>query len=833
MSELPTLLRSGFIIPPDGSSDKQKEIIKNSISIDYILRIVADMVPHDTGTIKVTPQSFGDRCIVLKSDTGSGKSTVLPVALYNSFFEYTRKNIIVTQPRILTAVDIPATIVPFNPILKLGLNIGYNTGTFKLPLQDKGIIFSTVGILTQELIMNTAEEFMDKYQFIVIDEIHEREIDVDRCLYLLKKLLQSNYKNPACPLLILMSATFDESVFIKYFEVPTSNYIQVVGKTFPITATFTNYSISNYVQYATLQAQKIHLDNIADFELGDICDIIIFVQDSGIGKKIYDAMHLFNAHILSSSTATINAYRDTVTTQLTSLLKTGGANQKYDYVLPILLDTASFSKGGLEYQNLFSSLDIISTPIWKVTSIDGVASINTTSEPINRVVASRRIIIATNLAETGVTIPTLKYCIDTGMQLSAEFYPEYGCFALVSKNVSHGSAMQRRGRVGRKAPGFWYPCYTEQTFAALPVVKMASVIISDTTELLLTILINEKDVTIEQEYHAARIKDHVALGMFHMHDLHLKLASNWYTLKNKYKTNIAGIDFIELPSVQSLQYSVEKLHVLGFLDDNYDITLPGYFANKFRFISLDSRRMIMCGYHHGANILDLITIAAFVQISKRKIFAKTFTMANFLKTNTTQFTFYNAVVIADDFINCVFVYNLLQHYIDTNVQKNITLNKIREFCLQHGLLYDGLLKVIDARDTLIENMIDIGLDPYYNGLGLKSYNLNTLMQRSLPDGLNEIKKIKQCLYDGYRCNLLVRGKEYTYVSQLRGVHIVVKSPLVKDLHLMPDSILPKYIVVDTYNLSQKYKQSQFEFISQGYVSVLDGYVSVDKLFTNY
>lgn len=834
MSSLPTLLRKGFVIPPQDSSDKQKELIKNTISIDYILRIISDMIPSEPGgSIKKSPQKFGDKFVILKSDTGSGKSTVLPPVLYNTFFERSRKNIIVTQPRILTAIDIPSTIIPFNPNLILGKNISFSTGPFKYEMQDKGIIFSTIGVLSQDLIMNTDEDFMKKYQFIIIDEIHERDIETDKCLYLLKKLIMSNYRNVACPLVILMSATFDEHIFINYFEIPKENFIQVIGSTFPIEINFTDFSVMNYIKYATLKAQKIHMDNFADFESSSESarDIIIFVKDSSTGKKIYNDMHLFNANILAKSDDVIEKYKDLTNYNLDRLLKSGGALEKKYYILPILLDTKSFSQGGLEYQNLFSNLDIISTPIWKVFGDDTDAKINMDMEPIKHVTSSRRVIIATNLAETGVTIPTLKYCIDTGYQLSSEFYPEYGCYALISKNISHGSAVQRKGRVGRKNLGYWYPCYTETTFNALPKVHLANIIINDTTDTLLSILIREKNVTIVQEYYQARIKDHQALGMFQMHKKHLTLGENWYTIKNEFKTNISAIDFIELPSVQSLSYSIEKLHILGFMDDNYDITVPGFFANKFRFISLDSRKMILSGYHFGANILDLITIAAFVQVTKRKIFGKLFKLDNFLKLNDTEFTFYNKIIIADDFINCILIYNLIQKFIDTNIKNSITLDKIQNFCTQNEILFDGLIQLIEIRDVLIENMVDIGLDPHYNQLHIVNYNLNNILIKSLSDGLSEIKKIKQCLYEGYKCNHFIHVNNNIYISSLRGVQITVKSDLVMDYHSTVDSHNPQNIIMDTYSLSQKFNQMQFQFMADGFVSVLDGFVNIDKTFS--
>jgi HrpA-like RNA helicase len=810
--KLPTLLRSGFVIPPNDISNRDKEIINKTVSVDYILKILADMIPMTPrGSIKNAPQKPGDKYIVLKADTGSGKSTVLPAKLYTTLFERTRKNIIVTQPRILTAMDIPSTITPFNPTLTLGQNIGYNTGPFKLKLSEKGIIFSTIGVLSEELIMNTDEEFMKKYQFIIIDEIHERDLETDKCLYLLKKLITANYKNAECPLIILMSATFNENIFLQYFDIPIKNYIQVIGSTFPIEVNFPEFSIINYIKYASLKAQKLHLDNFADLtDDNEFKDIIIFVKDSGIGKKIYDDMHLFNSNILTKSDQEIKAYNKFLGSELETLYK-GGSMEKNHYILPILLDTRSFSSGGLEYQNLFSNLNIISTPLWKVTMIENIASINMTEEPINHVTPSRRVIIATNLAETGVTISTLKYCIDTGYHLSSEFYPEYGCVALISKNVSRGSAIQRKGRVGRKSPGSWYPCYTKATFDALPSEQLANVLVNDTTDTLLSILIKEKNVTIEQEYYASRIKDHDALGMFQMHKMPLRLGENWHSIKNEFPTNIAAIDFIELPSIQSLNHSIEKLHVLGFIDDNYDITVPGFYANKFRFISLDSRKMILSGYYYGANVLDLITLAAFIHISKRKIFTKKFKISDFSGPGSNFDP-------SDDFINCIFVYNIYQKFIENLKKTDLSLDKIRKYCTDNEIIFTGLIQVIETRDIIIENMIDIGLDPYYNGLDIPKYNLN-----GIKDKKDEIQKLKNCIYNGYRCNLLANENKI-YLSQMKGIQIKVKSAIIADL--------PKYIVVDSYSLSQKFGSEQYEFIADGFVSALDKLI-IDAKFYLY
>lgn len=838
----PTLLRKNFIKPPDTASVKEINIIKNTISVDYIINQLTNKLPVTAHSyIKDTPRYFGDKVIVIKADTGSGKSTVLPVKLYEAFFPRTQKNIIITQPRVLTAKENPKEMVKYYKNLKLGQNIGYNTGPLKLPPNEKGILFCTVGILTEELIAKTDEEFMQKYQFVIIDEVHDRDINIDRCLFLMKKLLIANYTSPECPLLLLMSATFDESIFMRYFEVPAQNYMQVIGKTFPIASNFPAYSVSNYIKYASIKSQEIHLSNLDELDPSSAGnslyrDIIIFVTDKGVGKKIYDELHIFNSGVLTQPLDIIMKYKDKISNDIENLYKKlGGAVDKSKrkdepnyHILPIVLDTVNFSAGGLEYQNLFSKLEVLNTPIWELNEFGGI-DMNT--EPIKYVTPTRRIIIATNVAETGITIETLKYCLDTGYQRSAEFYPDYNCASLISKNISYGSAIQRKGRVGRKSPGNFYTCYTADTFNALPKDKLASILTSDTTQTLLTLLIKEKNVEILPETSINKIENNKMENIFQKHR---DVDNSWYYTKNETSTNISAIDFIELPSIQSLSHSVEQLHILGFIDNNYDVTTLGFYANKFKMIGLESIKLIMSGYCYGANILDLITIVSFINITKRRIFGKNFILENFMKLNDTEFAFYNQILIADDFINCIFIWNMLQKYINKNIDHNggLKIEKITEWCIENNILFDGLVKLIDIRDGIIDNMINIGLNPYYNSLGLikNEYNLNNILINSLHDGLIEVKKIKQSIYEGYKLQTLVHS-ELRYISLFKNIPVRVKSAVVIPLdENLVEQVYPKYIVCDSYMLSQKFGKPFYEFAAEGFISVMDNFVDIDLKF---
>jgi HrpA-like RNA helicase len=805
---MPTLLEKGYIVPPDDMSEREKEVLKNTVSIDYLISFISDRVKP----AKIAPTGLGSRLIVLKSGTGTGKSTVLPPYLYKTFVERLRKGIVITQPRVYNAVDIPNSIVQYNKFMALDKNIGYSTKLLKRPPKERGILFCTVGVLTQQLLNNTDEEFMKRTAFVMIDEVHERDIETDTCLYLMKKLLSRQWNNPECPFLIVTSATFDETIFMEYFNVPKSNYISVVGSSFPIENNYLSYSVSNYVQYAAMYAQRLHLDNLDDLkEKNPIRDIIIFVDGAGVGKKIYNLLLKFNSEVLDADEKKINAYSSQLSERMNALHKSGGG-RKY-YVLPIMLDKASFTACGIEYQNTFAPrLDLLTVPIWKKPKFNV-----DTDKPDKFVTPSRRIIIATNMAETGVTIDTLKYCIDTGFHFATEFHPYSGCTAMFTRPITRGMATQRRGRVGRMGPGVWHPEYTEEVYEGLQSDQFSQIILTDTTEVILSNLIKEKNVQLmiapkedEDTFMTNKLTDH-----------------SRYKLVNELETNLSALNLIEMPSIGALGFSIEKLHILGYIDDNYDVTAFGLYSIQIRFLSLELKRMLLAGYHYGADILDLITIAAFVYISKRKVFDKKFKAPNFLKIDDNKFRYIRDVVIADDFINCIFIWNMFQKFLSRD--ETIYIEELNEWLTEKGLIFDGFNEVIAMRDNIIENFVNMGLDPYKNR---GATNLNKTLKASLYEGLEHIYRLKQCIYEGYKCNLL-QNKKGQYVSSLYNITVSVDSKLTNNLNpQIARQEKPNNILVDAYAFTTPMGSQQYGYICDNttFVSVLDNYINIDEGF---
>jgi HrpA-like RNA helicase len=834
---LPTLLRPGSIVSHINKPNKE-----SIIAIDYIMEYIGDRCAIKGKKPKIPPNELGDKVIILRSGTGSGKSTTIAPELYLRFHDKVGRNIAITQPRVLTAIDIPRDIVgiPTFSTLKLEKNIGFQTGDFSRLPSESGIIFMTIGILMNQLVTMEADQFMNKYSFIIIDEVHDRDVNNDATQFLLKKFLYENWKNPACPMVILMSATFDPSIFMDYYECSKDQFIDVKGETFPIEEFYPKYDVSNYLTYAYEKAIELHLSNPADFpSFSDDkpsdgykpSDIIIFVKGKKDGKELLEKFNTFNT----------NQYM----------------TKSNLYVSPILLTGETFHKGGTEYINTFSGIYYIKVPVetTRKSEIADKSHPQLMQEPSNSIIVAentqngepaiieggapkstkmskkhekvgktilitplRKIFIATNIAETGVTIDTLKYCIDTGYVTSSEFNPDVGCKILLGKNVTKGMAIQRRGRVGRKSPGNWFPCYTQDVFESLPIEQFSQILTSDITQILLNIFCRETGAQIVD---IATVEEHdIKCGnVFRMYKIS---TPSWFKLDFDKKLDISQLDFLESPSASSLQYSIEKLYGLGFLTSKYDITLFGYLASKFQKISIESIKMILSGYHYGANILDLITIAS--ALFADRLTERDYVYRNPLKLKELEAIFYNKVIFADEFIDKIFLWNEFENETKKLINSKYTMSDLKLWCESNKINYYTLGKMIAIRDEIIENMLKIGLNPYYNGLNLRpgTYNLTDILKDNLEDGLNEITKIKKCIFEGFKFNLITSSHPGKYSLFYKQIPITLFSKLVKP-YKENQSELPKKIIISQLNLiPTRMNPTVYTLANQGLTSVLDG-----------
>jgi HrpA-like RNA helicase len=280
---------------------------------------------------------------------------------------------------------------------------------------------------------------------------------------------------------------------------------------------------------------------------------------------------------------------------------------------------------------------------------------------INGKIPKRKVLISTPAAETSITIDSLRYVIDTGFHNDVATHPN-GFRTIIRKPITQDMAKQRRGRVGRVRVGLWYPIYTEDDYNSLQTTTLPEIITRDISKMLLSIIAKD--------------------GKF----------------------NIETLDMMDKPPGDNIHTALEKLYALHAIYPDTSISEIGIHINRFRKIRIECGKMILAGYHYGANIIDLITIVAMLETSE--ILGRKYKKREILSSE------YMDYFVADSFIDLLFLFNeFTQH--STNVRK------ATQFCIDNYISYDKMLNVIEARDSIIEDMVlYIGFSPLYNGYNL-------------------------------------------------------------------------------------------------------------------
>jgi len=306
------------------------------------------------------------RTVIIVGETGSGKSTQIPQYLAEAgWVEENKKGIVITEPRRIAAVTL-ATRVADEQQVKLGHNIGYAIRFDDCTSNKTDIKFVTEGVLLSEMM---TDPLLSKYNVIMVDEVHERNVNTDICLGLLKKI-QAKRQDLR---LIISSATVDAEMLKKFFsdrdkEEDNLVYIMSIeGRHYPIEIFYTKSPIADYV--------KGTIDVILQLHLGEEDgDILAFLTGQEEVEQVVKE--------------TINRLRQ---------LRDQGL-KKYLQVLP-----------------LYSALP-------------AVEQMKVFEAKPNR--HTRRVVVATNIAETSVSIEGIVYVIDCGFVKLNMCDPNTGTYSL-------------------------------------------------------------------------------------------------------------------------------------------------------------------------------------------------------------------------------------------------------------------------------------------------------------------------------------------------------------------------------------------------------------------
>ncbi|XP_032192118.1 ATP-dependent RNA helicase DHX29 isoform X2 [Mustela erminea] len=364
------------------------------------------------------------RVVVVAGETGSGKSTQVPHFLLEDLllneWGTSKCNIVCTQPRRISAVSLATRVCD-----ELGCEngpggrnslCGYQIRMESRASESTRLLYCTTGVLLRKL---QEDGLLTNVSHVIVDEVHERSVQSDFLLIILKEILQKRSDLH----LILMSATVDSEKFSTYFT--HCPILRISGRSYPVEEyvpvnTGPNADLNPlYHKYSSRTQHAILYMNPHKINLDLILELLIYLDRSPQFRNIEGAVLIFLpglAHIQ----------------QLYDLLST---------------DRRFFS----ERYKVIALHSILSTQ-------DQAAAFTLPPPGV------RKIVLATNIAETGITIPDVVFVIDTGRTKENKYHESSQMSSLVETFVSKASALQRQGRAGRVRDGFCFRMYTRERF---------------------------------------------------------------------------------------------------------------------------------------------------------------------------------------------------------------------------------------------------------------------------------------------------------------------------------------------------------------------------------
>jgi ATP-dependent helicase HrpA len=335
-----------------------------------------------------------NQVVVVAGETGSGKTTQLPKACLElglADFGYIGH----TQPRRLAARTVSNRIAD-ELNCKLGDLVGY-----QVRFNDSTSPLSLVKVMTDGILLSEIKRdpYLNKYKAIIIDEAHERSLNIDFLLGYLKTLLP---KRPDLKV-IITSATIDVERFSRHFN--DAPVLSVEGRSFSVDVKYLPPQLNDGESGSSLGSQvEEAVENLISDERSkqwQIGDVLVFLPGEREIREV--AQHLRHCD-----------WRDTEVTPLYARLS------------------------------------------------------NEEQSKIFRSHSGRRIVLATNVAETSITVPGIRYVVDTGVARVSRYSVRSKIQRLPIEAISQASANQRKGRCGRVAEGICYRLYSEEDFVSRP-----------------------------------------------------------------------------------------------------------------------------------------------------------------------------------------------------------------------------------------------------------------------------------------------------------------------------------------------------------------------------
>lgn len=414
---------------------------------------------------------------IVCGDTGCGKSTQVPQFLYEaSFTEGENSGLLigVTQPRRVAAIALAERVgIELNDPDLVGYQVRYES---RIKNEKMRLKFMTDGILLREI---QEDIRLPRYSVIVIDEAHERSINCDMLLGLLSGSVRARKASGRPLKVVIMSATLrmsdfldNKSLFPKGKDASSAApaVVQIENRIHPVVVHYERRTEDDYVDLVVDKIRKIHntlpAGSILVFltgkaEVHKVCsafssasDEACAVEEGSSGEEEEDRIAVKKVRVTVLESRSIPGEEDFNLGQdsrLSEPLVSSQSEKEGDSQTALV--SVSFTGGGPG-----SGLQVIPLYAQMASERQMEAFAANIHHPEDRIV-----VVATNVAETSLTIPNIRYVIDCGREKRKEFNAS-GVSRFAVRFTSKASANQRAGRAGRVGPGHVYRLYSPNVF---------------------------------------------------------------------------------------------------------------------------------------------------------------------------------------------------------------------------------------------------------------------------------------------------------------------------------------------------------------------------------
>ena len=515
---------------------------------------------------------YNNNVILVISGTGSGKTVLTPKFALHAM-NYNAKIAITNPKRIPTISNAKFAAMCLDVEIGGPIGIKHRGSEKSYYSKESKLIYCTDGYISARL---DSDPLLMEFDCVIVDEAHERNMRIDLLLLLLKDVLlaRPTFK------LIIMSATINDQVFVDYYEKDKKfskkcNFLKInAGEkpNHPIKEFFSsnerNYKLSDngivlnkdeFVERAT----KIAFDILKKHEKGDL---LIFLCSGGDGNTGEQALR--------------------------QMLRVHNANSEKKLFVSIL--TGSSPESNKNYAE---------SPKYYINN--GY---------------TRKVIFATEVAESSMTFDGVDFVIDTGLAYTSQYYPKKDIGLLETRRISKASHNQRRGRTGRTAPGTCYNLFSQIEFNSFDDYTTAPVLNDNINEELLKFLarkdlVSHIDLPLQYKKKVNRINNKLT-----------KDKNGNLNLENRALPFLDYLqNFIQPPKLDAVQNIVNKINKLGgFNSKDGKLVLNDLGEGMAAFgLTPEWGRALIESYNYRCRD-EMCNFAGFVSITKGQGYANIF-----------------------------------------------------------------------------------------------------------------------------------------------------------------------------------------------------------------